>query len=86
MTAMQCVTEKMMTCSQDDRVTIGTYVLPVIEGIVGSGWCGLDLPAAICEARKLDPATVCDLEAAAACTGENYVVGNPFAADEDKCL
>ena len=76
----------METCNQDQRVSIGTFVLSVIEGIVGSDWCGLDLPTAICEATWLDPKTVCDLEAAGYCTAQNTIAGNPFTTDEEKCM
>ena len=82
----KCLEEVKPTCDQDQRLAIGHNVVSVMEGIVGSEWCGLELWNFMCEWTQVDPMTVCDADAAIACGLEkDTVAGNPFASDTMKC-
>ena len=82
----KCLEDIKPTCDQDQKVAIGDNVIRVMEGIVGSDWCGLDLWNFICDWTKLDLMTVCDVEAAMICILEQDTVsGNFFASDQMKC-
>ena len=77
----KCLNDVKLTCDQNQRVAIGNNVISVLEGIVGSDWCGLDLWDFICEWTQVDPTTVCDVVKARACAQEkNKVADNIFAS------